>query len=56
MKAFGRSGVIDPLIFNLGSRNGKLHGPAALPTAERASSTYRIKGWMRPPKGARIRR
>jgi len=56
MKAFGGSGVIAPLIFNLGSRNGQIHGPAELPTGERASSTHRIKGWMHPKKGARIRR
>jgi len=38
MTAFGGSEI------NLGSRNDQLHGPAALPTEERASSTYRIKG------------
>jgi hypothetical protein len=50
MKAFGGIGVITPSIFNLGSRNGQLHGPAALPTRERASSTHRIEGWMHPQK------
>jgi hypothetical protein len=50
MKVFGGRGVIAPLIFNLGSRNGQLHGPAALPTGVGASSTHRIKGWMQPTK------